>query len=121
MRRLRGGLAAGAVLVSYRTDRPSLALMGAVCGLAVGFLQSIAARATARQVVAWSAATAALWAIGWAVTAGAGIDVADQWPVFGASGALVVAFLQSLFITRVLPITVRTQESDRPAPRAGPR
>lgn len=59
------------------------------------------------------AATAALWAIGWAVTAGAGIDSAEQWLVFGASGALVVAFLQSLFIKRVLPIGANTGKSDR--------
>jgi hypothetical protein len=104
------GLAAGAALVSYRTDRPSLALMGAVSGLAVGFLQAMAVGATARQSIAWGAATAGLWAIAWTVTAGV-IDVADQWPVFGASGALLVTFLQSLFIERVLPLDAKDATS----------
>ena len=106
------GLAVGAALVSYRTDRPSLALMGAVTGLAVGLLQATALRATARQSIAWGAATAGLFAVGWMLTSGV-IDVADQWPVFGLSGALVVALLQCLFITRVLPIAAVAQPIGR--------
>jgi hypothetical protein len=41
------------------------------------------------------------------------IDTADQWPVFGASGALLVTFLQSLFIERVLPLGPRRAKSGR--------
>lgn len=98
------GLAGGAALVSFRTDRPSLAVMGAVSGLAVGLLQAASVKATARYLAVWGVATAGLWAVAWQVSSGV-IDVADQWPVFGASGALVVAFVQSLFIKRVIPMT----------------
>ena len=37
------------------------------------------------------------------MTTSAGIDVEDQWPVFGISGALVVAVLQSVLINRLVP------------------
>jgi hypothetical protein len=105
------GLSAGAALVSYRTDRPSLVLMGAVAGLTVGLLQAKAIQATPRQLLAWGVATAGLWALGWSVTSGV-IDVDEQWPIFGSSGALVVVALQSLFIRRVLPIPATTASSD---------
>jgi hypothetical protein len=91
------GLAAGAALVGYRIDRPSLAVMGAVCGLALGLAQAATTRRPVATLV-WGAATAALFAVGWTITASAGIDVERQWPVFGLSGCLTVAFLQSFGI-----------------------
>ena len=51
-------------------------------------------------MLAWSAATAALCALGWTVTTAGGIDVSQQWPIFGASGCLTVALVQSTFIER---------------------
>jgi hypothetical protein len=99
---LGAGLAAGAALVSYRTDITSLAVMGAVSGLAVGIAQG-ATLGSAKRMLGWSAATAALWALGWIVTTGWGIDVEEQWVVFGISGALTFAFLQSLIVGVLLP------------------
>lgn len=99
---MAAGLAAGAALVSYRTDRPALALMGAISGLAVGMAQGLSA-GTVRRSVAWALATAVVWAIGWTVTASAGIDVESQYAVFGASGALVAAFLQTVRIDALVP------------------
>lgn len=101
------GLAAGAALVSYRTDITSLAVMGAVSGLGVGIAQG-AFLGTATRTLAWSAATAALFALGWAVTTAGGIDVSQQWAVFGAYGCTTVAFLQSMIIDRFVPTTVVT-------------
>ena len=46
-------------------------------------------------MLGWSAATAALWAVGWTVTTAGGIGVEEQFVVFGASGAITFAFLQS--------------------------
>jgi hypothetical protein len=89
------GLAAGAALVGYETSLGALVAMGAVCGLAIGLAQVAS--------FAWTLATGALWAIGWAVTTGAGIKVEDQWPVFGISGALVVTLVQSVLINRFVP------------------
>ena len=64
------GLAVGAALVSYRTDITSLVVMGAVSGLGVGLAQG-ALLGDTRRMLGWSAVTAALWAVGWAVTTAA--------------------------------------------------
>ena len=99
---LGAGLAVGAALVSYDTDITSLALMGAVSGMAVGMAQG-ATLGNARRLLRWSAANAALWALGWTVTTAAGIDVSQQWAVFGAFGCLTLAFLQSMIIGAFVP------------------
>jgi hypothetical protein len=98
------GLALGAPLVSYRTDITSLALMGAVCGMAVGVAQGTAF-SSAKRVLGWTAATTALWAIGWTVTTAGGISVEDQFVVFGAYGAIALAFLQSFIVRTFTPAT----------------
>ncbi len=99
---LGAGLAVGAALVSYRTDITSLALMGAISGLAVGIAQG-ATLGNTKRMLGWSAATAALWALGWTVTTAGGIDVNQQWAVFGAYGAHHLAFLQSIIIGAFVP------------------
>jgi hypothetical protein len=99
------GLAAGAALVDYETSLAALVVMGAVCGIAIGVAQSVSFAPLRRHVVAWTVATGGLWAIGWAVTTSAGIKVEEQWAVFGISGALVVAFLQSVLVNRLVPAT----------------
>jgi hypothetical protein len=99
---LGAGLAAGAALVSYRTDISSLVVMGAISGLAVGVAQG-ATLGTTKRLVLWSAATAALWAIGWTATTLGGIHVEEQFVVFGAYGCLTLAFLQSMIIGAFVP------------------
>jgi hypothetical protein len=96
------GLAVGAALVNYRTDITSLAVMGAMCGLAVGIGQG-ATLGDAKRTLGWSAATAALWALGWTVTTAGGIDVSQQWAVFGLYGCLTLAFLQSIILGAFVP------------------
>lgn len=99
---MAAGLAVGAALVSYRTDITSLAVMGAVTGLGIGIAQG-ATFGNAKRTLGWSAAIAALFAIGWTVTTASGIDVSQQWAVFGASGCATLAFLQSTFIGAFVP------------------
>ena len=99
------GLATGAALVDYGTSLPALAAMGAVCGGAIGLAQAAGTVALRRHAAAWTVASAALWAIGWAVTTAFGIDVEQQYAVFGISGALVVAFGQGVVLNRLIPAT----------------
>jgi hypothetical protein len=99
---LGAGLAAGAELVSYKTDITSLATMGAVCGLAVGLAQGATLR-NATRMLGWTAVNAALWALGWTVTTAGGIDVSQQWAVFGAYGCFTLAFLQSTIVSAFVP------------------
>ena len=76
--------------------------MGAVSGLGVGIAQG-ATLGNAKRTLGWSAATAALWALGWTVTTAGGIDVSQQWAVFGAYGCTTLAFLQSTIIGAFVP------------------
>jgi hypothetical protein len=99
------GLAAGAALVSYRTDISSLALMGAASGLAVGIAQG-ATLSTTRRALGWIAATTGLFALGWTITTAGGIDVSQQWAVFGLYGCTTLAFLQSMFVDGFVPTKV---------------
>ena len=99
---LGAGLATGAELVSFRTDITSLAIMGAVSGLGVGIAQGATLR-NARRMLGWTGITAGLWALGWTVTTAGGIDVSQQWAVFGAYGCFTLAFLQSTVIGAFVP------------------
>ena len=103
------GLAAGAALVSYETDITSLAVMGAVSGLGVGIAQG-ATLATAKLAIGWITANTVLWALGWTITTAGGIDVSQQWAVFGAYGCATVALLQSIFIGSFVPAAKATTE-----------
>ena len=101
------GLGVGAAVVGYQTTLTSLLVQGAVTGLGVGAAQAVVlAPLLGRAAVAWPAALAAIWAVGWAVTYAFGIQVDQQFTVFGSSGAVVVTAL-----TAVLPLTLATAKS----------
>jgi hypothetical protein len=97
------GLTAGSAMVSYETNASALAVMGFVSGVCVGVGQGLTLRSRRSRAFEWSLATGALWSIGWAVTTGTGVDVDEQWAVFGISGALVVSLLQSFLVGRAVP------------------
>ena len=101
------GLGVGAAVVGYQTTLTALIVQGAVTGLGVGAAQAVVlAPLLGRAAVAWPAALAAIWAVGWAVTYAFGIQVDQQFTVFGSSGAVVVTAL-----TAVLPVTLATAKS----------
>ena len=101
------GLGVGAAVVGYQTTLTALIVQGAVTGLGVGAAQAVVlAPLLGRAAVAWPAALAAIWAVGWAVTYAFGIQVDQQFTVFGSSGAVVVTAL-----TAVLPLTLATAKS----------
>ena len=97
---MAAGLAAGAALVDYGTDRGDLALMGAVTGVGIGTLQALVlARRISGAAVLWALAIPPAWALGWLVTSYVITrNVADQWPNFGAGGALVFGLLTGLVL-----------------------
>jgi hypothetical protein len=94
------GLAIGASVVDFRTGLGDLVVQGAISGFAVGAAQSLLlVRRIGAVAFAWPAYLAVAWSIGWVVTTSAGIQVEDQFTVFGTAGAVTVAFL-----TAVLPV-----------------
>ena len=97
---LMAGVAAGAALVDYRTTLGSLVIQGVVTGALVGTAQSaVLVPQLGALALVWPFFLAATFAVGWAVTTSAGIDVDLQFTVFGSSGALTATLL-----TAVLPV-----------------
>ena len=99
------GLLAGAWVVGYGTSIGELALMGAITGLPVGAAQAFLLRGRVAYPWVWAAAMPLLWALGWTVTATAGIDVARQYAVFGAFGAITFMALSGVVLDRLRAAT----------------
>jgi len=96
------GLAAGAALVDYGTELGSLAAMGAITGIVLGAGQGAVLSLSGRQrlAVAWGVGMPVMLAIGWSVTTLGGIDVDEQFTIFGAFGAIVFTLLSGLLFAR---------------------
>jgi hypothetical protein len=99
------GLAAGAALVGYDTDLASLAVMGLVSGAVLGGAQGLVLARDGRRALAlpWALAMPALFALGWCASTGIGVDVDDQFTVFGAAGAIVFMLLSGLLLAHFTP------------------
>jgi hypothetical protein len=95
---LATGLSVGAAVVGYDTTARELAIMGAISGTPVGIAQGAVLRSRFSLWFAWIVAMPALFALGWIVTEAAGIDVAKQFTVFGASGCVVFGLLSGLIL-----------------------
>ena len=95
---LAAGLGVGAAVVGYETTPGQLAIMGAISGAAVGIAQGILLRNRFSLWHVWMVAMPVMYAIGWLVTESFGIDVANQFTVFGASGSVVFGLLSGLLM-----------------------
>jgi hypothetical protein len=95
---LAAGLGIGAAVVGYETSPSQLAIMGAISGGAVGIAQGILLRNRFSLWHVWMVAMPVMYAIGWVVTEAIGIDVANQFTVFGASGSVVFGLLSGLLM-----------------------
>lgn len=103
---LMTGLGIGATAVGYDTGLTALVIQGAVSGLAVGLAQALVLLPRLGVVAfAWPPALAAIWVAGWATSTAIGVDVGQQFVIYGASGALVVTAL-----TVILPLTLNRSE-----------
>src|SRR4051794_27318917 len=85
------GLAAGAALVGYDTGLGDLALMGLVSGAPLGAAQGLVLARQGRRglAVPWALAMPVLFALGWCASTVIGVDVENQYTVFGAAGAVL--------------------------------
>jgi hypothetical protein len=99
------GLVVAAAAVGYNTDLGSLAAMGAISGLFLGVGQGVALAQQGRRrlALAWTAAMPVLLALGWAASTLVGVDVDNQFTVFGASGAIVFTLLSGVLLARLAP------------------
>jgi hypothetical protein len=96
------GLAAGAALVGHDTDLGSLALMGVVSGAVLGAAQGHVLAREGRRGLAlpWAVAMPVLFGLGWCASTGIGVDLADQFTVFGAAGAVLFVLLSGFLLAR---------------------
>jgi hypothetical protein len=101
------GLAVAAAVVGYNTDLGSLMAMGAISGLFLGVGQglALAQQGRTRMAFAWTTAMPFLLALGWAASSGIGVDVAEQFTVFGAAGAIVFTLLSGFLVARFTPMS----------------
>ena len=51
----------------------------------------------------WAVAMPVLFALGWCATAAIGVDVEEQYTVFGAAGAVLFMLLSGLVLARFTP------------------
>ena len=109
------GLLAGAWVVGYGTSIAELALMGAITGLPLGAAQALLLHGRVAYPWVWAAAMPLLWALGWTITAAAGIDVDRQYAVFGAFGAITFMALSGIVLDRL-----RAATPAAPSPPPGP-
>jgi hypothetical protein len=109
------GLLAGAWVVGYGDNIGELALMGAITGLPLGAAQAFLLRDRVAYPWVWAAAMPLLWALGWTVTAAAGVDVDRQYAVFGSTGAITFMALSGVLLDRLRATTPAT-----PSPAHGP-
>lgn len=101
------GLATGATVVDFGTGIGDLAVQGAISGVAVGAAQAAALLPRLGTIAyAWPVLLAAAWASGWAITTAVGVQVGNQFTVFGAAGAVTVTLL-----TAVLPVLLTTRHT----------
>ena len=99
------GLAVGAWVVGYGTSLGELALMGAITGIPLGAAQAYLLRDRLANAWVWAAAMPLLWALGWTVTTVGGIDVDQQFAVFGAYGAITFMALSGVLLDRLRAAT----------------
>jgi hypothetical protein len=112
------GLLAGAWVVGYGTSVGELAVMGAITGLPVGVAQAFLLRDRVARAWVWAVAMPLLWALGWTVTAAAGVGVDSQYAVFGAFGAITVMALSGVLLDRLRAATPATPSLQHAAPTA---
>ena len=99
------GLLVGAGAVGYGTSLGELALMGAITGIPLGVAQAYLLRDRVANAWVWAAAVPLLWALGWTVTTAGGIDVDQQFAVFGAYGAITFMALSGILLDRLRAAT----------------
>jgi len=96
------GLALGIALLGTRTDDVTLPLRGLITGVSIGMAQFLLLRSISGRAPVWALSVALGWALGWTITRAAGIDLSQQWTVFGSSGAIVFQLLSGVALSWML-------------------
>jgi hypothetical protein len=95
---LAAGLAVGSAVVNYEVSTGQLAIMGAISGAPIGIVQGLLLRKRFSLWPVWMVAMPVLFASAWIVSASIGVDVDNQFTVFGASGSIVFGLLTGVLM-----------------------
>jgi hypothetical protein len=96
------GFALGIALLGTSTDGAALPLRGLITGVSIGLAQYVLLRGISGRAPVWVLIVALGWALGWMITRAVGIDLSQQWTVFGSSGAIVFQLLTALTLLWML-------------------
>jgi hypothetical protein len=96
------GLALGIALLGTAMEGVALPLRGLVTGAAIGSAQFLALREKTGRAAIWAPVVALGWALGWIIMRATGIDLAPQWYVFGAGGAVTFQVVTGLALAWLL-------------------
>jgi hypothetical protein len=99
---MSGGLALGVELLGTDTAGAALPLRGLVTGVGIGLAQWLVLRGRSPRASIWPLVVAGGWAVGWMVTRAAGVDLAPNFTVFGATGAWTFQLLTGLALAWML-------------------
>lgn len=99
---MAAGIALGVALFGTDTEGAALLLRGLLAGASVGAAQSLVLREHSSRAPAWAITVALGWVLGWMITRSAGVDLSQQWTVFGSSGAVVFQLLAGLVLRWML-------------------
>jgi hypothetical protein len=101
------GVTLGHVLLGDDTSARPLLLRGLVVGAAIGASQAVVLRGVLPTPILWSAVVTVGWALGWAVTAATGVDLAPKWAVFGSTGSWAFQLATGLTLAFLLRRAVK--------------
>lgn len=92
------GLGIGSAVVNYEVTAGDLALMGAISGAPIGIAQGLLLRGKFSLWSVWMAAMPVMFALSWITSESIGVDVSNQFTVFGATGTVVFGVLAGLIM-----------------------
>jgi hypothetical protein len=90
------GFALSLALVGNGMSATDVALRGLIAGLAIAALQWLVLRGVLPNAWIWAVAVAIGWPLAWTITRAVGVDLSQNWAVFGASGAIVFAVITAI-------------------------
>jgi hypothetical protein len=99
---MAGGLALTMALFGTSTAGSVLLLRAASTGLLIGLAQWVVLRRSVPRAWVWVPTVAAGWALGWAVSSAAGVELMPNFAVFGSTGAWAFQALTGLVLTWLL-------------------
>lgn len=96
------GLGLSTALLGIDTTGNALLARGALTGLSIGAAQWLVLRQHGARAGVWVPTVALAWALGWAITRAAGVDLAPNFANFGSTGAWAFQLVTGLVLVWLL-------------------